>query len=43
MAASDEARRLMAKAGEDEYVLDRLLEDAAAKSKREPEADENGH
>ena len=30
MAAFDEARRLLAKAGEDEYVLDRLLEDAAA-------------
>jgi HEPN domain-containing protein len=30
MAASDEARRLLAKSGEDEYVLDRLLEDAAA-------------
>lgn len=30
MAACDEARRLLAKAGEDEYVLDRLLEDAAA-------------
>ena len=30
MAAYDEARRLLAKAGEDEYVLDRLLEDAAA-------------
>lgn len=30
MAACDEARRLLAKAGEDEYVLDQLLEDAAA-------------
>ena len=30
MAAPDEARRLLTKAGEDEYVLDRLLEDAAA-------------
>jgi HEPN domain-containing protein len=30
MAACDEARRLLAKAGEDEYVLDRLLGDAAA-------------
>jgi HEPN domain-containing protein len=30
MAAYDEARRLLAKAGEDEYVLDRLLENAAA-------------
>ena len=30
MAACDEARRLLAKAGEDEYVLDRLLADAAA-------------
>ena len=30
MAACDEARRLLAKAGEDEYVLDRLQEDAAA-------------
>lgn len=30
MAACDEARRLLAKAGEDEYVLDRLLENAAA-------------
>jgi HEPN domain-containing protein len=30
MAASDEARRLLAKAAEDEYVLDRLLEDAKA-------------
>lgn len=30
MAACDEARRLLAKAAEDEYVLDRLLEDAAA-------------
>ena len=30
MAASDEARRLLAKAAEDEYVLDRLLGDAAA-------------
>ena len=30
MAASDEARRLLAKAGEDEYVLDALLEDPAA-------------
>ena len=30
MAAPDEARRLLAKAAEDEYVLDRLLEDAAA-------------
>jgi HEPN domain-containing protein len=30
MAASDEARRLLAKAAEDEYVLDRLLEDARA-------------
>ena len=30
MAASDEARRLLVKAGEDEYVPDRLLEDAAA-------------
>ncbi len=30
MAASDEARRLLVKAGEDEYVLDRLLEDAVA-------------
>jgi HEPN domain-containing protein len=30
MAACDEARRLLAKAGEDEYVLDRLLEHAAA-------------
>lgn len=30
MAASDEARRLLAKAGEDEYVVDRLLADAAA-------------
>jgi HEPN domain-containing protein len=30
MAASDEARRLLAKAAEDEYVLDRLLDDAAA-------------
>ena len=30
MAACDEARRLLVKAGEDEYVLDRLLEDAAA-------------
>jgi HEPN domain-containing protein len=30
MAACDEAHRLLAKAGEDEYVLDRLLGDAAA-------------
>lgn len=30
MAASDEARRLLVKAAEDEYVLDRLLGDAAA-------------
>jgi HEPN domain-containing protein len=30
MAAYDEARRLLAKAGEDEYVLDRLLADDAA-------------
>jgi HEPN domain-containing protein len=30
MAASDEVRRLLAKAAEDEYVLARLLEDAAA-------------
>jgi HEPN domain-containing protein len=30
MAACDEARRLLAKAGEDEYVLDRLLESADA-------------
>lgn len=30
MAACDEARRLLAKAGEDEYVLDRLLENDAA-------------
>ena len=30
MAACDEARRLLTKAGEDEYVLDRLLDDAAA-------------
>lgn len=30
MAASDEARRLLAKAAEDEYVLDRLLKDAKA-------------
>ena len=30
MAACDEARRLLAKAGEDEYVLDRLLADVAA-------------
>jgi HEPN domain-containing protein len=30
MAACDEARRLLAKAGEDEYVLDRLQGDAAA-------------
>lgn len=30
MAASDEARRLLTKAAEDEYVLDRLLADAAA-------------
>ena len=30
MAASDEARRLLAKAAEDEYVLDRLLGDALA-------------
>lgn len=30
MAASDEARRLLAKASEDEYVLDRLLNDAGA-------------
>ncbi len=30
MAAVDEARRLLAKAGEDEYVLDCLLENAAA-------------
>ena len=30
MAACEEARRLLAKAGEDEYVLDRLLENAAA-------------
>ncbi len=30
MAASDEARRLLQKAGEDEYVLDRLLENDAA-------------
>lgn len=30
MAACDEARRLLAKAAEDEYVLDRLLGDAAA-------------
>ncbi len=30
MAASEEARRLLAKAAEDEYVLDRLLDDAAA-------------
>lgn len=30
MAGCDEARRLLAKAGEDEYVLDRLLGDAAA-------------
>lgn len=27
MAASDEARRLLAKAAEDEYVVDRLLDD----------------
>ena len=30
MAAAEEARRLLAKAAEDEYVLDRLLDDAAA-------------
>lgn len=30
MAASDEARRLLAKAAEDEYVLDRLRSDPAA-------------
>lgn len=30
MAASDEARRLLAKAAEDEYVLDRLLADETA-------------
>jgi hypothetical protein len=30
MAGSDEARRLLAKAADDEYVLDRLLDDAAA-------------
>lgn len=30
MAASDEARRLLVKAAEDEYVLDRLLEDGNA-------------
>jgi HEPN domain-containing protein len=30
MAACDEARRLLAKAAEDEYVLDRLLDDAKA-------------
>jgi HEPN domain-containing protein len=30
MAACDEARRLLTKAGEDEYVLDRLLGDGAA-------------
>ncbi len=30
MAACDEARRLLDKAGEDEYVLDRLLNDALA-------------
>ena len=30
MAASDEARRLLAKAAEDEYVLDRLLDDDLA-------------
>jgi HEPN domain-containing protein len=30
MAACDEARRLLAKAGEDEYVVDRLLEHVAA-------------
>lgn len=30
MAGSDEARRLLGKAGEDEYALDRLLDDAAA-------------
>ena len=30
MAACDEARRLLVKAGEDEYVLDRLLENDAA-------------
>ena len=30
MAACDEARRLLAKAGEDEYVLDRLLEHVGA-------------
>lgn len=30
MAACDEARRLLAKAAEDEYVLDRLMEDPAA-------------
>jgi HEPN domain-containing protein len=30
MAACEEARRLLAKAAEDEYVLDRLLNDAAA-------------
>jgi len=30
MAGCDEARRLLAKAAEDEYVLDRLLEDVAA-------------
>ncbi len=30
MAVSDEARRMLAKAAEDEYVLDRLLDDPAA-------------
>lgn len=30
MAASDEARRLLAKAAEDEYVLDRLMDDTKA-------------
>ena len=30
MAASDEARRLLTKAAEDEYVLDRLLDDNLA-------------
>jgi HEPN domain-containing protein len=30
MAACDEARRLLAKAAEDEYVLDRLLDDVKA-------------
>jgi len=30
MPASDEARRLLAKATEDEYVLDRLLDDPGA-------------